>query len=441
MTQRERTKLYVARCLLDGKMTISEAAEVLGLSERQVKRIKKGVKEFGEAFVIHKNRGRKPHHALTDELKNLVVEHRNSSNYSRANFSHFQELLAENEAINLSKSSVYRILKSNGFVSPKKHRKVKQHKRRNRKPQRGMMVIIDASPHTWFFNGLNCSLHGAVDDATGEILALFFAPNECLDGYFHVMRTVISNYGIPLSVYADRHTIFRSPKTAKLSLEDELNGKMTNTTQFGRAMAELGITLLFAKTPQAKGRIERLWETLQSRLPVELNLAGITTMEDANAFLADFMNKFNAKFAVEPRVPEPAFRPLPKNLNLDYILCLKDTRQLDLGAAFSFQNVYYRVVRNGKPVPVIPKAKITVLSSPLFGIKVVYSGSIYDVEAIDVLPKHVAKAPTAPKKQRCHTPAKNHPWRTNSSHYSPLYYDDLDRETIEALYCSTLAWK
>ena len=132
MTQAERNKLYVARCLLDGKMTIKEASEILALSERQVKRIKKGVKEQGEAFVIHKNRGHKPSHALTDKVQNLVVNHKNSEKYRIANFSHFQELLQEHEAINLSKSSVYRILVWNGFTSPKKHIKVKHHKRRKR---------------------------------------------------------------------------------------------------------------------------------------------------------------------------------------------------------------------------------------------------------------------------------------------------------------------
>jgi len=146
MTQGERNKLYVARCLGDGKMTICEAAEILDLSERQVKRIKKGVKEHIEAFVIHKNRGRKPLHALTDEVKDLVINHKKSEKYSEANFSHFQELLEEHESISLSKPSVYRILVSNGLTSPKKHTKVKHHKRRKRKPQRGMLVIIDASP-------------------------------------------------------------------------------------------------------------------------------------------------------------------------------------------------------------------------------------------------------------------------------------------------------
>jgi len=441
MTQDDRNKLYVARSLIDGKMTISEAAEILSLSERQVKRIKKGVKEYGEAFVIHKNRGRKPSHALTDKVKNLVVNLKKSEKYSKANFSHFQELLEEFESISLSKPSVYRILVSNGLTSPKKHSKVKHHKRRKRKPQRGMLVLIDASPHAWFFNNEECSLHGAVDDATGEILALFFTPNECLEGYFQLMKTVISNNGVPLAVYADRHTIFRSPKADKLSLEEELSGKKVKTTQFGRAMAELGINLIWAKSAPAKGRIERLWETLQSRLPVELNIAGISTLEEANAFLTTFISKYNEKFAVEPRDPQPAFRQLDNNINPDYVLCLKDTRQVDNGSTFSFEGTYYRVVRNGKVMPVIPKSKVIVLKSSRFGLKVKYSGSIYDVEPLDALPLKTV-APKLPKQPRKPVvPAGNHPWRTNSVKFPVTMYEESDREIIEALYSSTLAWR
>lgn len=441
MTQDERNKLYVARCLLDGKMTISEAAEILSLSERQVKRIKKGVKEYGEAFVIHKNRGRKPAHALSDEIKNTVVNLKKSEKYSYANFSHFQELLEEFESISLSKPSVYRILVSNGLISPKKHSKTKYHRRRKRKPQRGMLVIIDASPHTWFFNNEECSLHGAIDDATGEILALFFLPNECLEGYFQLMKTVISNNGVPLAIYADRHTIFRSPKADKLSLEEELSGKKVKATQFGRAMAELGINLIWAKSPQAKGRIERLWETLQSRLPVELNVAGISSLEEANAFLATFISKYNEKFAVEPKDPQSAFRHLEDNVNLEYILCLKDTRQVDNGSTFSFEGVYYRVIRNNKVMPVIPKSKVIVLKSPKFGLKVEYSGSIYDVEVLDALPPKTV-APKLPKQPRKPVvPAENHPWKTKSVKFPVAIYEESDREILEALYSSRLAWR
>ena len=441
MTQDERNKLYVARCLIDGKMTISDAAEVLGLSERQVKRIKKGVKEQGEAFVIHKNRGRKPSHALTSEIQSLVVNHKRSDKYSMANFSHFQELLKEHESIIISKPSVYRILVSHGFVSPKKHTKVKVHKRRKRKPQRGMLVQIDASPHAWFFTGLECSLHGAIDDATGEILALSFTPNECLGGYFKIMKSMISHNGVPLSIYADRHTIFRSPKTDKLSLEEQLSGKQVKATQFGRAMAELGINLIWAKTAQGKGRIERLWETLQSRLPVELGIAGITTIEEANAFLAAFIQKYNEKFAVEPSDPQSAFQQLDDSINLEHILCIKDTRQVDNGSAFSYEGSYYKIICNHKIIPVLPKSKITVLKNSQYGIKVQYSGSIFDVEILDALPaKAVTKRP--PKKPRKPTvPAQNHPWKTTPSRFLPSIYDESDRQIIEALYSSRLAWR
>lgn len=302
-------------------------------------------------------------------------------------------------------------------------------------------MIIDASPHAWFFNNEECSLHGAVDDATGEILALFFTPNECLEGYFRIMKTIISNNGVPLAVYADRHTIFRSPKTDKLSIEDELNGKKVKDTQFGRAMSELSINLIWAKTAQAKGRIERLWETLQSRLPVELSIAGITSMEEANAFLAAFIKKYNEKFAVEPKETQSAFRKLRDNVNLDHILCIKKTRQVDNGSTFSYGGVYYRAIRNGKTMPIIPKAKITVLKSPQFGLKVEYSSSIYDVEVLESLPSKDA-TPKQPRQARKPVaPAGNHPWRTKTTKYPVSMYDESDREILEALYSSRLAWR
>jgi len=441
MTQNERNKLYVARCLLDGKMTIAEAAEVLGLSERQVKRLKKGVREHGDAFVVHKNRGRKPLHAITDEVKSLVVSLKNSEKYAKANFSHFQELLEEFESVSLSKPSVYRILVANGLTSPKKHSRVKRHKRRKRKPQRGMLVIVDASPYVWFFNGEECSLHGAIDDATGEILALFFMRTECLEGHYRVVEIIIRNNGVPLAVYTDCHTIFRSPKAGKLTLEEELSGKKVRATQFGRAMAELGINLIWAKSPQAKGRIERLWETLQSRLPVELNIAGITTMEEANTFLRTFISKYNEKFAVEPKDDKTAFRQLGDDIDLDYVLCVKETRQVDQGSVFSYGGTYYRAVSNGKTVPLVPKTKVTVLKSTRFGLKLQYNNAVYDVEALEQLPpkEAVPKGPRQPRKPV--NPAKDHPWRAKKVPLPQTAYDESDREILEALFSSRLAWR
>ena len=190
-----------------------------------------------------------------------------------------------------------------------------------------------------------------------------------------------------------------------------------------------------------EGRIERLWETLQSRLPVELNIAGITTLDEANAFLATFISKYNNKFAVEPMDPQPAFRKLESNINLDHILCIKETRQVDRGSTFSYGGVYYRVVRNGKTMPIIPKAKVTVLKSPRFGLKVLYSGSVYEVETLESLPPKQA-APKLPKQPRKpFRPAKNHPWRSTTAKYPLMFYDESDREIIEALYNSSLAWR
>src|SRR5690606_32336264 len=177
-------------------------------------------------FIIHKNRGRKPQHTLPDEVRMKVVELKQTK-YKEANFNHFVELLEEHEGIKVSYASVHRTLTQAGIKSPKKHRKRKSHHRRKRKPQRGMLVQIDASPYEWIIGGKPCNLHGAIDDATGEILALFFAPNECMEGYFEVVR--------------------------------QLEGKAAKLTQFGRAMDELGINIIKAYSPQAKGRIEKLW--------------------------------------------------------------------------------------------------------------------------------------------------------------------------------------
>lgn len=442
MNQEERNKLYVAHCLIDGKMLVREAAEILALSERQVLRIKKGVLKYGDAFVIHKNRGRKPLHAISEEEK-LKIKELKVTKYSSANFSHFQELLEEKENINLSKASVYRILSSQGIESPKKHRKKTIHKRRKRKPQEGMLVLIDASPHTWIFDSKPFTLHGAIDDATGRILALFFTDNECLDGYFEVIRQIVLRHGVPLAVYADRHSIFRSPKADRLSTEDELNGIRVKDTQFGRAMKELGINLIYAQSPQAKGRIERLWETLQSRLPVELDIAGIKTIEGANLFLEKFIDEFNKRFAVPPQVPESAFRMLDEKLDVDNILCSKISRKVDSGTAFSFDGSFYEIVADDKKRPVIPppRAAITVLQSPRMSVRVEYNGSIYDVKKLDEPPEKETKKVKAKSVRQPNKPSENHPWRLKNQCALPSFYDDSDREILEALYSSRLAWR
>ncbi|NSW92884.1 MAG: ISNCY family transposase [Firmicutes bacterium] len=253
MSQEQLKRYTVIEKTIEGSMTVREAAEHLGLSVRQVIRLKKGVKENGAAALIHKNQGRKPAHAIPDSVKQTIITLKLSNKYREANFKHFQELLERFENIKISYAPLYEILNSAGIQSPKKRRRFKPHRRRKRKAQKGLLIQMDATPFDWFGDGIMYSLHAAIDDATSEIVGLYMTKNECLQGYFETTRQMLINYGIPVSIYCDRHAIFLSTKASKLTIEDQLEGKICNDTQFGRAIRELGITIISARSPQAKG--------------------------------------------------------------------------------------------------------------------------------------------------------------------------------------------
>lgn len=442
MTQQEMKKLRVIDLTIAGNITVREAAELLDLSERQVFRLKKGVLEQGAAFIIHKNRGRKPSHAISDATKDKIIELKRSENYQNANFAHFQELLKEHEEIQLSYPSVYRVLSQAGFVSPKKKRKRKNHYRRKRKEQEGLLVQIDASPHTWFGDSVTW-LHGSIDDATGKVYALHLEKTECLKGYFEMAEQMIVREGIPFCMYNDCHTIFKSPKRKELSIEQQLKGQQVNLTQFGMAMEELGINVIFAKSAPAKGRVERLWETLQSRLPVEFKIHGITTIEEANQFLKNgFIDKFNKRFAVEPENPVSALRPLDPQVDLSTILCIKEQRIVSDGSGFSYGGNYYQLMKNGKQVSLPHRTKITVLNSHKQDLRVLYNGVIYETKRLAEKPRKKStqnlKKETASKRPT--RPAPDHPWKRPQINRPRPFYDESDREILEALFDSTRAW-
>jgi transposase len=407
-------------------MESRDAAEVLNLSERQIKRLKAGVKKDGEVFVIHKNRGRKPKHTIPVKVREEIVSLARNK-YKGVNYTHLAELLREHEGIAISQSSVSRILKAKGIKSPRKHKPPKPHRSRERKPQEGLLLQMDASPYEWI-PGIKCSLHGAIDDAKGNITGLYFCENECLNGYFEVKRQTILEYGLPVSVYVDRHIIFKAPSNTKLTIYDELEGKTFAYTQFSRAMQELSIGMVYAYSPQAKCRIERLWETLQDRLTLELRLAGIKSIKEA-AFLPGFIQRFNARFAVIPREPQSAYRPLEKHINIDYILCRKETRKASQGSTFSFGGQTYQLSKNNQVVTIPNKAAITVLTSPRFGMRVEYKGGVYEVR------KTVRPARVIPKKDRVKRFIKvkdDHPWKNGGvEHFT---YEESDRELVAAIY-------
>lgn len=433
MSQEQLKRYTVIQKSLEGIITVKEAAEVLNLSERQVIRLRKGVMENGPAALIHKNKGRKPIHAVSVDLKDKIVSLKLSENYKEANFNHFKELLERNEGIRLSYSSIYNILTSNGIKSPKKRRRFKVHKRRKRKTQMGLLVQMDATPFEWFGDGIKFSIHGIIDDATGKVLGLYMTKNECLQGYFEVTRLMLENFGIPVSIYSDRHAIFLSTKAGKLSIEEQLEGKVCNDTQFGRAMKELGITIITARSPQAKGRIERLWNTLQSRLPVEFKLANIKTMEEANAFLQDYVKMFNKQFSVEPQNQESAFRPLNDDIDLDSILCVKQKRKVDNGGVFSFYGKQFKVVQKDNQPPIPTNSYINIFISSLTGVRAECKGVIYETIPF-IKPKKLSSEETAKKEKTTYRPPDTHYFKYGRNLVKPILFEESEQEILEIIF-------
>jgi transposase len=377
LSQKQLKTYTVINKYIEKSITRQHAAELLGISTRQISRLKKGVQTSGAEFLIHKNTGRKPAHAFAEETKEAILTFHSLPEFAGVNFLHFQDILADKYQIKISYSSLTSILKNAGIQSPKKKKIKYRTHRRKRKHHPGQLIQIDATPFEWFGDSKKYALHGAIDDATGQVVGLYMTQNECLFGYFEMMRQCCLDFGVPQTLYSDNHTIFRSPKTRKLSAEELIAGKTVNLTQFGRSMHELGIDMLFAKTPQAKGRIERLWDTLQSRLPVELAMKGIKTVEEANVFLEqEYRFLFNQKFAV-PAEGESLFVALTKEITIDEMLCIKQKRKTDHAGSFSFQNRCFQILDLGFPI-ISSKKEIDVLINPRFGIKVAYKGRIYD---------------------------------------------------------------
>ena len=383
LKQKDLKRATLIEACINGQCTVKQVANALGLSERRVKQIKKEVKKNGVKSIQHGNRGRKPKNTISDETRKKILELRSSYEYELSNFKHFQEILKERENIDISYSALYNILHNAGIKSPKKHRKSKLHHRRKRKESEGMMLQADGTPFDWFGNGEKYSLHGFVDDATGKITGLYMCKNECLLGYLEVLRQTLENYGIPISLYPDKYSVFFPPKKVDdhVTIEEQLNGREKGITQFGRIVEELGITMFPANSPQAKGRIERLWETLQSRLVTEFRINNITTMEQANTFLSNYINIYNSKFAIEPLNKNNVFLKLPKKYNLDELLCVKFERTIDNAGVFSVNNSKFQILDRSLP----PKTKITVYLSKKVGMLAKINNKTYDVQPLELI--------------------------------------------------------
>jgi hypothetical protein len=295
-----------------------------------------------------------------------------------------------------------------------------------------MLLQVDATPYAWFKGDKKrYALHGAIDDATGQITGLYICKNECLQGYFEMLRRTIANYGVPMSLYADRHTIFQSPNKGKAEIDPAIP---VNDTQFGRCLKELSIQLIAARSPQAKGRVERLWETLQDRLPVEFAIRGITNVVDANEYLRSYIYAFNSQFAVEPAEAESVFTRPPEGLNLDYVLCIREPRAVDGGGIFSYGGKTFKVCEdiNSRLLP--PHAKVIVLASPVFGLKVEFRKIIYSVTPYATT-SHTSPAMEIAKPAHAQLPLPDtHYFKYGKYSALPIAFIEDDSEIMNMLY-------
>ncbi len=325
LTQREQTRLQILNNVLEKQCSVAEAAQLMGVSERHGWRLVAAYRKAGAAALAHGNRGREPRHTTSQEVKERV-QALAAEPYAGFNYTHLSEVLAEQEDLHLSPATVRRILLAAGLKSPRRRRPPKHRCRRERYPKEGMLLQVDGSRHDWLEGrGPYLALVGAIDDATGTVPYALFREAEDAQGYFLLLQQTIQSKGIPLALYSDRHGIFqRSPKESD-TLEEHLSGER-QPTQFGRALRELGIESILALSPQAKGRIERLWGTLQDRLVAELRLAGVDCLEQANQVLWEYLPRFNGRFGVPAAQPGSAYRSLATGLDLDGVLCFRYQR-------------------------------------------------------------------------------------------------------------------
>ncbi len=311
MGTRDARRLGLVKAAEQGRVTNREAAQALDLSVRQFRRLRKQVRERGPKGIVHGNRGRRSTRGLAEELRQRVVTLLTGT--VKLNDHHVADLLAEDQ-LTVSPATVRRIRHALKLPAKRRRRPPQHHRRRARKPRRGELVLIDGSPFQWFDTiGPAWSLIGAVDDATSAILHLTLRPTEDLHGYVTLLEGVIRTHGVPVCLYGDRSGILIR-NDHHWTLAEELQGEQ-RPTQFGRMLAELGVGFIPARSPQAKGRIERLWATLQDRLAAELRLRGITDAQAASAYLSRFIAAHNRRRALPPAESISAFRAAPRDLD------------------------------------------------------------------------------------------------------------------------------
>jgi len=408
MSTKELSRLEVMQRLVDKRMSQGEAADVLGLSVRHVKRLLKAYRGCGVKGLVSRRRGRPSNNRLAEGTKQKVLDLLKSK-YTGFRPTLAHEKLVELDGLNISDESVRQLMIVEGLWKAKKARKVAVHQMRERRACFGELVQIDGSPHDWFEGRAPaCDLLVFIDDATGELGQLLFVESESFFGYCQAAEGYFTHYGKPAAFYSDKHGIFR--------VNQPSTGTSDALSQFGRAMQELDIQIICANTPQAKGRVERAIQTLQDRLPKELRLRDISTPEAGNAYLPEFMADFNRRFAIQPRSTHDAHRPLTTRDNLAHILTWQETRKLSKNLTLQFQKVVYQI-RTERPTYALRHTAVTVCLDALGNVTIAYKGKPLNYT---IFHRQAKQAEVVQAKQidlallnqsKAHKPAPDHPWR------------------------------
>ena len=441
----EQKKYEVIKSLADHPDTANKdrAALILGCTKRHINRMLQGYIRNGKDFFIHGNRGKKPATAISIEIRQKVIDlYRNK--YFEANFEHYTELLKKNEDISISASSVMSILESEYILSPKatkaKRRRIKQklkeqkkaaktkkelssiqanlvsvdnaHSRRPRCAYFGELQQMDATPYEWV-HGQVWHLHLAIDDASGIVTGAWFDTQETLNGYYHVLEQILTDYGIPYKFLTDKRSVFTYKK------KDVLSDDKDTYTQFSYACKQLGIELESSSIPQAKGRIERLNQTLQSRLPIELRLAGVTDINKANEFLHSYIKEFNEKFALPLYGIKSVFEMQPSKEKINLTLAVLTERTVDCGHAIQFEKKFYKMIDH-KGVQIHYRKGTKVMLIKALDRSMFACVNDKDIYALEEIPTHEHKSKDLdadykpPKPKKTYIPAMNHPWRRSA---------------------------
>jgi transposase len=412
MSDKEITRLQIMTQLGEKRITQKKAAAQLGISTRQVKRLWRKYQEQGADGLINKSRGKPSHNRLAVEVKqralDLILERYRDFGPTLA-----CEKLREVHGMQISDESVRKMMLAEGLWKQRRKRKPRVFQMRERRACFGELVQIDGSDHDWFEGrSPRCTLLVFVDDATGKLVELWFVPHESFFGYCEAARHYFERYGKPGAFYSDKHGIFHL-NNPKVTVGDGL-------TDFGRAMQELGIQIICANTPQAKGRVERANQTLQDRLTKEMRLRGISNPEEANQWLPEFMESYNQRFATQPRSRVDSHTPLASTDPLDRILCRKSTRILSKNLTFQYFKTIYQI-RVNRPSYAMRKAQVTVLENAKGEVTVLYKNHPISFE---VYYQQERQANVVPAKSidfelrnaACaHKPAPDHPWRKGFS--------------------------